>query len=278
MNTDRFVFFGTGGLLSSITLTKLIESNRVPVYTIVQGQEDSVYPNLTLQIAEQNKLDHTVVSKLTEEVIAEILSRSPAFGVMASFGSIIKKPLLGSFRIINVHMGVLPDYRGPVTNFWKILKGDDLFGATIHEISEEIDGGKILKIVEKDFSEISGAPDFFRMNYEMAADALIDVLENEDDTSNTPIDTSKGNYYPHINEQDLILDPKMPAKKLHKIINRLQFYGNPKLMGLELTSSTLLIDSNDPKQENQLITVNSTRSIFKNATGILLLTHLPIDC
>lgn len=278
MNTDRFVFFGTGGLLSSITLKKLIESNRIPAYTVIQGQEDSVYPNLTLQIAEHNNLDHTLVSKLTKEVITEILSRSPAFGVMASFGCIIKKPLLGSFPIINVHMGVLPDYRGPVTNFWKILNGDDIYGATIHEISEEIDGGKTLRIVEKDFSKVTGASDFFRMNYEMAAEALIHVLENKEVSSNAPIDTSKGKYYPQIKEQDLILDPNTRAKKLHKIINRLQFYDNPKLMGLDLTSSSLLIESNDPKQENQLITVNSTRSIFKNETGILLLTHLPIDC
>ncbi len=45
--------------------------------------------------------------------------------------------------ILNIHMGLLPVYRGNNANAWALLNGDRRVGYTLHEVSEVLDGGKI---------------------------------------------------------------------------------------------------------------------------------------
>lgn len=45
--------------------------------------------------------------------------------------------------ILNIHMGLLPVYRGNNANAWALLNGDRTVGYTLHEVSAVLDGGKI---------------------------------------------------------------------------------------------------------------------------------------
>ncbi len=45
--------------------------------------------------------------------------------------------------LLNIHMGLLPLYRGNNANSWSILNGDRRVGYTLHEVSEILDGGAI---------------------------------------------------------------------------------------------------------------------------------------
>ncbi len=48
-------------------------------------------------------------------------------------------------KAINIHMGISPYYKGSDCNFWALYDGNtDLVGATIHMLSKDLDGGKIL--------------------------------------------------------------------------------------------------------------------------------------
>lgn len=61
--------------------------------------------------------------------------------------SIIKPPLLATWagRIINLHLGLSPYYRGSGTNFWPLVnRQPELVGATIHHATPQVDGGAIL--------------------------------------------------------------------------------------------------------------------------------------
>lgn len=44
---------------------------------------------------------------------------------------------------INIHMGLLPTYRGNNANSWAILNGDYTVGYTLHEITQQMDEGPI---------------------------------------------------------------------------------------------------------------------------------------
>jgi hypothetical protein len=65
------------------------------------------------------------------------------------FGTdLIKPPLLepARRRMINMHLGLSPYYRGTATNFYPLLNGEpELVGATIHLIDAGIDTGPILQ-------------------------------------------------------------------------------------------------------------------------------------
>jgi len=52
--------------------------------------------------------------------------------------SICKIPFL-----LNIHMGILPTYRGNNANAWSILDGNRSVGYTLHQVSQELDGGDI---------------------------------------------------------------------------------------------------------------------------------------
>ncbi len=57
---------------------------------------------------------------------------------------IIAVPRLG---VINLHSGVLPDYKGVMATFWAMLHGETMIGATLHRIIDRgIDTGPVVGI------------------------------------------------------------------------------------------------------------------------------------
>lgn len=61
--------------------------------------------------------------------------------------SIIRPPLLAAHdgRIINMHLGLSPYYRGAGTNFWPLVEGrPEGVGTTIHLATQRVDAGAIL--------------------------------------------------------------------------------------------------------------------------------------
>jgi folate-dependent phosphoribosylglycinamide formyltransferase PurN len=60
---------------------------------------------------------------------------------------ILKEPLisLAPLGIVNIHPGVLPEFRGIQPYFWELSEGSQLAGATLHLIEDErIDAGGVL--------------------------------------------------------------------------------------------------------------------------------------
>ena len=64
--------------------------------------------------------------------------------------SIVRKDTLevSNFKFINLHPGILPQYKG-TGNFWAILNKDfKNIGVSIHWMNEKIDDGEIISIVK----------------------------------------------------------------------------------------------------------------------------------
>ena len=66
-------------------------------------------------------------------------------------------------RILNLHNGPLPRYRGVSPINWALKNGERKHGVTIHEITPEIDGGPIVGQVEYSvYPEIDEVEDVYR--------------------------------------------------------------------------------------------------------------------
>ncbi len=64
--------------------------------------------------------------------------------------SLVRAPLLDTFdgRIINLHLGLSPYYRGTATNFWALVHREpECVGATLHLAAPRVDAGGILEQV-----------------------------------------------------------------------------------------------------------------------------------
>ena len=75
--------------------------------------------------------------------------RGAAIDVLVVYGTnLIRAPLLTTWsgRIINLHLGLSPYYRGTATNFYPLLNEEPQYvGATIHLIDAGIDSGPIFR-------------------------------------------------------------------------------------------------------------------------------------
>lgn len=61
-------------------------------------------------------------------------------------GKIIKSQILAlwKYKIINLHNGYSPQYRGSNTLFWPIIENSRDTGITIHYLTKDLDGGQII--------------------------------------------------------------------------------------------------------------------------------------
>lgn len=75
--------------------------------------------------------------------------REAGVELIAVFGtSILREPWLETFpgRLVNMHLGLSPYYRGAATNFWPLYYEEpEYVGATIHLINAGVDTGPILQ-------------------------------------------------------------------------------------------------------------------------------------
>lgn len=64
--------------------------------------------------------------------------------ISVGYDKILTKDFIKSRRCFNFHPARLPDYRGVGGCTWPILNGDEWHYATLHEIDEGIDTGKVI--------------------------------------------------------------------------------------------------------------------------------------
>jgi methionyl-tRNA formyltransferase len=99
------------------------------------------------QIAKKHGLPfHTTAHVLSAETVDFIRRQQPDL-IITLVHQILKAPLLGLPRlgIINIHPGLLPQFKGIQPYFWELSEGSPEAGATLHLIEDiGIDTGRIL--------------------------------------------------------------------------------------------------------------------------------------
>lgn len=90
------------------------------------------------------------VANINDPACAETLSEwQPDLWVSVRFGQILKAPVLSipKHGVLNLHSGILPDYRGVMATFWAMLRDETHIGTSLHWIPDDtIDTGDILSI------------------------------------------------------------------------------------------------------------------------------------
>lgn len=77
----------------------------------------------------------------------EFLRKSKVDLIFVFGSSIIRDPILSYFtgRIVNMHLGLSPYYRGSATNYWPLVDGlPECVGVTVHHVTNIVDGGGVL--------------------------------------------------------------------------------------------------------------------------------------
>lgn len=94
-------------------------------------------------------LDHTDYpdrESYDQALMALIDAYSPALVVLAGFMRILTPGFVNHYkeRLLNIHPSLLPKYRGLHTHQRALEAGDSLHGASVHLVTEELDGGPVI--------------------------------------------------------------------------------------------------------------------------------------
>lgn len=106
--------------------------------------------------------------------IARMLALAPDVGLVFGTG-ILKAPLIQAFegRLLNIHLGLSPYYKGAGTNFWPLVNREpEYVGATIHYIDEGIDTGPMVAHVRPEVEPGDGPHDLGNRTIKAAAATL----------------------------------------------------------------------------------------------------------
>lgn len=150
------VFMGTSELSEAI-LSALIENNYniVGVFTKPDkkiGREQEITPPLVKKLAESHKIPVFQPKKFDFAAVEELKKLKPDLVIVAAYGKIIPKAALKipGFGFLNVHVSLLPKYRGPSPIQNALLNGETQTGITIMLMDEGVDTGDILgqKIIQ----------------------------------------------------------------------------------------------------------------------------------
>lgn len=138
----KIVFFGN----YSKAFLSLVDDYTISFVVFETGKENQNIINY----CSNNKIKY--ISVLSKGDIHKLLTRISEIDIflVASFGLIFDQKILDfpKFDVINIHPGLLPQYRGRHPLPQAILNKELYMGLTSHVMSLAIDEGRILKIVK----------------------------------------------------------------------------------------------------------------------------------
>jgi len=140
-----------GQVLFMVTIPKILNrTSKHRIKQIIQEANQNDKPISTKTIVNVNSINDDSISQLINQMSPDL--------IFVNGTRIISKKIIESINVkmINIHVGITPKYRGVHGGYWAIYNDDlENFGTTVHYIDSGIDTGSIIaqattKISNKD--------------------------------------------------------------------------------------------------------------------------------
>jgi methionyl-tRNA formyltransferase len=140
--------------------------------------------------------------------------------VVCAYGLLIPETLLAERQWLNVHLSLLPRWRGAAPVERAILAGDDETGVTIHETVKELDAGPVAARRAFPIEPEDDAGTVYAKAAPIAVELLDDVLADSNVTF-VPQPTEGATYAERIVAADRVLELDRPAAELVRRVRAL---------------------------------------------------------
>ena len=122
---------------------KLVVSNNTSADGLVFAEQNSID---TFAHNVENSRDSSIFEKRTLDVLKE---KNIEIICLAGFMKILSENFIKTFSkpILNIHPSLLPSFRGLNTHHRALKAGCLIHGATVHQITKEVDEGPILGLI-----------------------------------------------------------------------------------------------------------------------------------
>ena len=223
MKMKNIMFMGTPEI-SMLCLKKLIADGH-GISAVVsredkpRGRGNVMTPTPTKALALESGIPVYTPKTLRDESFMELLREvNPELIVVVAYGKILPKEVIDfpKYGCINLHVSLLPKYRGAAPMQRAIMEGDPETGVTVMYMDEGLDTGDILTVEKFKISDT----DDFEAIHDRSADVgavllskTIDMIESGT-VERTKQDDTLATYAKKVEKEDCKLDFTLSAKKL----------------------------------------------------------------
>lgn len=202
------------------------------IFPLVENQQKQIQQKfLTFnQIIKTHKINIAEFQDINKDGIDYLKNWQADLVISVRYGKIFKGDIINipKYGIINLHSGILPNYRGVMSTFWTMLNDDDFIGTTLHKITDsEIDKGEIISInkqlVQKDKSLIYNIFSLYEEGCKDIMNVVRDLAESGNISDYKVGESLKSdnvsNYYSYPTKEDFV-----NFKKKYKIFDNSEYY------------------------------------------------------
>lgn len=187
---------GRGKKLGMSSVKELAIENNIPVYQPVKARD--------------------------KEFIDKIKSLNPDVIVVVAFGQILPKEILEIPKLgcINVHVSLLPKYRGAAPINWVIINGEEKTGVTTMYMDEGLDTGDMILKTEVNLDENITAGELHDKMMNIGAETLKETLRLIEE-GNAPREVQNHeefSYAPIMNKSLGNIDFSKSAREIHNLV------------------------------------------------------------
>ena len=223
----RIVFMGTPDIAKGC-LQKLIDEKLDVVGVVTQadkpigrGKKMGMPPVKELAL-EHNIPVYQPIKARDEKFIDTLKEINPDLIIVVAYGQILPKALLDipKFGCVNVHVSLLPKYRGAAPINWVIINGEEKTGVTTMYMDEGLDTGDIILQSEFALSDEITAGELHDIMMEQGGDILIETIDKIEKgcAPRTPQNHEESSYAPIMNKSLGKIDFNKSAKEVHNLV------------------------------------------------------------
>jgi methionyl-tRNA formyltransferase len=214
--------------------------------------------------------------KNNDEFREQLVSIAPEAIIVVGYGRIIPQWMLDlpKYGNINLHVSLLPKYRGAAPIQWAIANGETMTGVTIMRLNAGLDTGDMLIQAEEpirpDDTAITLGPRLAKMGSELMITTLAGLINGT--VHPQPQDDSKATLAPILKKEDGLIDFSRTATETW---NRLRGFQPWPGAFTTFRGKTLQIHAAEPAPEVALVkpghfAIESGRLLFGFAQGSTL--------
>ena len=222
MTDLRLVFAGSPA--AAVPSLRLLAASRHPLATVItradspQGRRGILTPTPVALAAEQLGLPVIRSNRLAGGVTQSVQELAPDLGVIVAFGGLVREPLLSTPRLgwINLHFSLLPRWRGAAPVQRAIMAGDDVTGATVFQLVEQLDAGDVYGRVTEPVGAHQTAGSLLESLSNAGAELLVRVVDAlADGTARAQAQSGDVTLAPKLSLADGEIDWTMPADAVY---------------------------------------------------------------
>ena len=134
---------------------------------------------------------------------------------IVAYGALIRREALDipQFGWINLHFSVLPAWRGAAPVQRAIMAGDEVTGATVFSLVEELDAGPVLGSITERIREDDTSAELLSRLADWGSKLLVDVVDHIEDGDIAAVPQPEDNisYAPKLTTEEARIDWNRPA-------------------------------------------------------------------